>query len=90
MVSPLAQPVGGVGGQGGLPALPAQPCSFPLLSHKWGEEVMGLLQNLSSPLFSFPGAHSLCYNFTVDPQPSNGELWCVIHGHVDDSSLNVP
>ena len=51
MVSPLAQPVGGVGGQGDLPALPTQPGSFPLLSHKWWEEVMGLLQNLPSPAF---------------------------------------
>ena len=51
MVSPLAQPVGGVRGQGGLPALPTQLCSFTLLSHKLGEEVMGLLQNLPSPAF---------------------------------------
>ena len=90
MVSPLAQPIGGVAGQRGLPALPTQPCSFPLLSHKLEEEVMGLLQNLSSPAFSFTGAHSLCYNFAVDPQPRNRELWCVINGQVDDSSLNVP
>ena len=84
MVSPLAQPVGGVGEQGGLPALPTQPCSFPLLSHKWGEKVMGLLlQNLPSPAFSFTDAHSICYNFTVDPHPSPGELWCVAQGQVD-------
>ncbi|KAB0379589.1 hypothetical protein FD755_007373 [Muntiacus reevesi] len=28
-------------------------------------------------------AHSLCYNFTVDPQPSPGEPWCVVQGQVD-------
>ena len=83
MVSPLAQPVGGVRGQGGLPALPTQLCSFPLLSHKLGEEVMGLLQNLPSPAFSFIDAHSLCYNFTIDPHPSPGEPWCVVEGQVD-------
>ena len=84
MVSPLAQVVGGVGDQGGLPALPIQPCSFSLLSHEWGKEVMGLLlQNLPSPAFSFIDAHCLCYNFPVDPHPSPGELWCVIQGQVD-------
>ena len=83
MVSPLAQPVGGVGGQRGLPALPTQPCSFPLLSHKWGEKVMGLLQNLPSPAFSFTDAHSLWYNFPVDLHPSAGEPWCVAQGQVD-------
>ena len=73
-----------MGGRGGLPALPTQPCSFPLLSHKWGEKVMGLLlQNLPSPAFSFTDAHSICYNFTVDPHPSPGELWCVAQGQVD-------
>ena len=73
-----------LGGRGGLPALPTQPCSFPLLSHKWGEKVMGLLlQNLPSPAFSFTDAHSICYNFTVDPHPSPGELWCVAQGQVD-------
>ena len=83
MVSLLAQPVDGVGGQGCLPALPTQPGSFTLLSHKWGEEVMGLLQNLPSPAFSFTDTHSLFYNFTVDPHPSPGELWCVVQGQVD-------
>ena len=72
------------GAGGGLPTLPTQPCSFPLLSHKWGEEVMGLLlQNLPSPAFSFTDARSFCYNFTVNPQPSPGELWCVVQGQVD-------
>ncbi|XP_065787205.1 UL16-binding protein 3-like isoform X2 [Muntiacus reevesi] len=28
-------------------------------------------------------AHSLCYNFTIDPQPSRGEPWCVVQGQVD-------
>ncbi|KAB0337054.1 hypothetical protein FD754_025386, partial [Muntiacus muntjak] len=28
-------------------------------------------------------AHSLCYNFTVDSQPSPGEPWCVVQGQVD-------
>ena len=83
MVSPLAQPVSGVKGQGGLPTLPTQPCSFSLLSHKWGEEVMGLLQNVPSPAFSFTHALSLCYDFPVDPQPSPGELSCVVQGQVD-------
>ena len=84
MVSPLAQPVSGVKGQGGLPTLPTQPCSFPLLSHKWGEKVMGLLlQNVPSPASSFTDAHSLCYNFTIDLHPSPGEPWCVAQGQVD-------
>ena len=87
MVSPLAQPVGGVGEQGGLPALPTQPCSFPLLSHKWGEKVMGLLlQNLPSPAFSFTDSHSFCYNFPVDPQPSSGEPLGVAQGQVDGNA----
>ena len=74
-------------GRGGLPALPTQPCSFPLLSHKWGEEVMGLLlQNLPSPAFSFTDARSFCYNFTVNPQPSPGEPWFVVQGQVDGNA----
>ncbi|KAI4539172.1 hypothetical protein MG293_010564 [Ovis ammon polii] len=28
-------------------------------------------------------ARSFCYNFTVNPQPSPGELWCVVQGQVD-------
>ena len=45
---------------------------------------MGLpLQNLPSPAFPFTDTHSLCYNFTVDPHPSPGELLCVVQGQVD-------
>ena len=44
---------------------------------------MGLLQNVPSPAFSFTHALSLCYDFPVDPQPSPGELWCVVQGQVD-------
>nr|XP_020770788.1 NKG2D ligand 1-like [Odocoileus virginianus texanus] len=29
------------------------------------------------------GTHSLCYNFTVNPQPRPEEPWCVVQGHVD-------
>nr|XP_020770787.1 NKG2D ligand 3-like [Odocoileus virginianus texanus] len=28
-------------------------------------------------------AHSLSYNFTIDPQPRPGELWCEVQGQVD-------
>ncbi|XP_065787218.1 UL16-binding protein 3-like [Muntiacus reevesi] len=28
-------------------------------------------------------AHSLSYNFTIDPQPRPGQLWCEVQGHVD-------
>ncbi|KAF4008393.1 hypothetical protein G4228_020120, partial [Cervus hanglu yarkandensis] len=30
-------------------------------------------------------AHSLCYNFTIDPQPRPGEPWCVVQGQVDEN-----
>ena len=74
----------GEGARGPLPALPTQPCSFTLLSRKWGEDVMGLvLPSLPSPAFSLTGTHSLCYNFTVNPQPRPGEPWCVVQGQVD-------
>ncbi|XP_065787202.1 LOW QUALITY PROTEIN: UL16-binding protein 3-like [Muntiacus reevesi] len=43
------------------------------------------LKRLSSSRFcpARGDAHSLCYNFTVDPQPSPGEPWCVVQGQVD-------
>ncbi|XP_060986536.1 UL16-binding protein 1-like isoform X3 [Dama dama] len=31
--------------------------------------------------------HSLCYNFTIDPQLSPGEPWCVVQGQVDGNVL---
>ena len=42
-----------------------------------------LLPTLPSPAFSFTDAHALCYNFTIDSQPSPGEPWCVVQGQVD-------
>ncbi|XP_055289489.1 UL16-binding protein 3-like isoform X1 [Moschus berezovskii] len=32
-------------------------------------------------------AYSLCYNFTVDPQPSPGQPWCVVQGQVDGNGF---
>uniref|UniRef100_A0AC11CTX7 Uncharacterized protein n=1 Tax=Ovis aries TaxID=9940 RepID=A0AC11CTX7_SHEEP len=31
-------------------------------------------------------AHSVCYNFTVNPQPSPGEPWFVVQGQVDGNA----
>uniref|UniRef100_A0A8C6D1N0 MHC class I-like antigen recognition-like domain-containing protein n=1 Tax=Moschus moschiferus TaxID=68415 RepID=A0A8C6D1N0_MOSMO len=46
-----------------------------------------LLPHLPSPAFSFTDAHSLCYNFTVDPQPGPGDPWCVVQGQVDGNGF---
>ncbi|KAF4024658.1 hypothetical protein G4228_016589 [Cervus hanglu yarkandensis] len=43
-----------------------------------------LLPLLFYPFSATPGdAHSLCYNFTIDPQPRPGQPWCVVQGQVD-------
>ncbi|KAM9679099.1 UL16-binding protein 3-like isoform 2-T3 [Dama dama] len=49
------------------------------------ETCLGFLVLLLIVWFSgTPGdAHSLSYNFTIDPQPRPGQLWCEVHGQVD-------
>ena len=45
---------------------------------------MGLLLPTSPSLhFAFTDAHSLSYNFTIDPQPRPGQPWCAVQGQVD-------
>lgn len=45
---------------------------------------MGLLLPTSPSLrFAFTDAHSLSYNFTVDPQPRPRQPWCEVQGQVD-------
>ena len=45
---------------------------------------MGLLLPASPSLhFAFTDAHSLSYNFTIDPQPRPGQPWCEVQGQVD-------
>ena len=33
--------------------------------------------------FAFTDAHSLSYNFTIDPQPRDDQPWCEVQGEVD-------
>ncbi|XP_043312777.1 UL16-binding protein 3-like isoform X1 [Cervus canadensis] len=49
------------------------------------ETCLGFLVLLLIVWFSgTPGdAHSLFYNFTIDPQPRPGQPWCEVQGHVD-------
>lgn len=42
-----------------------------------------LLPNSPSLRFAFTDAHSLFYNFTIDPQPRPGQVLCEVHGQVD-------
>ena len=45
---------------------------------------MGLFLPTSPSLcFAFTHAHSLPYNFTINPQPRPGQPWCEVQGQVD-------
>uniref|UniRef100_A0A4W2GGG4 MHC class I-like antigen recognition-like domain-containing protein n=1 Tax=Bos indicus x Bos taurus TaxID=30522 RepID=A0A4W2GGG4_BOBOX len=46
---------------------------------------LGFLVLLPIVLFSGTSsdAHSLSYNFTIDPQPRDGQPWCEVQGEVD-------
>ena len=35
--------------------------------------------------FAFTDAHSLSYNFTIDPQPRDDQPWCEVQGEVDQN-----
>ncbi|XP_070652450.1 UL16-binding protein 3-like isoform X1 [Bos indicus] len=49
------------------------------------ESSLGFLVLLLIVLFSGTSgdAHSLSYNFTIDPQPRDGQPWCEVQGEVD-------
>ncbi|KAF4008130.1 hypothetical protein G4228_019762 [Cervus hanglu yarkandensis] len=42
-----------------------------------------LILQLIEPRKTLGNAHSLSYNFTIDPQPRPGQPWCEVQGHVD-------
>ena len=44
---------------------------------------MCLLPTSPSLRFAFTDAHSLSFNFTVDPQPRPGQPCCEVQGQVD-------
>ena len=44
---------------------------------------MGLLPTSPSLRFAFTDAHSLSFDFIVDPQPRPGQPWCEVQGQVD-------
>ena len=44
---------------------------------------MSLLPTSPSLRFAFTDAHSLSFDFTVDPQPRPGHPWCEIQSQVD-------
>uniref|UniRef100_A0A452DL69 MHC class I-like antigen recognition-like domain-containing protein n=1 Tax=Capra hircus TaxID=9925 RepID=A0A452DL69_CAPHI len=57
---------------------------FTPLSHNWGKGPQGLFSPTSPSLcFAFTDAHSLSYNFTIDPRPRDDQPWCEVQGEVD-------
>ena len=49
-----------------------------------GEGASGSFSPTSPSLcFAFTDAHSLSYNFTIDPRPRDGQPWCEVQGEVD-------
>ena len=48
---------------------------------------MCLLPTSASLRFAFTDAHSLSFNFTVDPQPRPGQPCCEVQGQVDGEVL---
>ena len=66
-------------------SLLCQPACTLLHSHITGGRGFTVFFSPTSPslCFAFTDAHSLSYNFTIDPQPRDDQPWCEVQGEVD-------
>ena len=60
------------------------PCTL-IRSHITGGRGFTVFFSPTSPslCFAFTDAHSLSYNFTIDPWPRDDQPWCEVQGEVD-------